>query len=117
MPFNEKFNYCKYGCQTRIKFDDNRVSASGRKIPLNLDGRPHDCTNRPYNRRRQLLVQIPKAESKRDAKLCRYCNQPITFDDCIKAPSGKRIPLNVDRSHHECAYNQYNLARRQSIGL
>jgi hypothetical protein len=50
-------------------------------------------------------------------KPCKYCSQSITFNDGITAPSGKRIPLNADGSHHECPYNQYNLARRQSIGV
>jgi hypothetical protein len=112
LPFNNKVNFCKYGCQTPIKFDDNRVSASGLKIPLNLDGTPHDYANRPYNRRRQLLMQIPKSSSKWDVKPCKYCSQPITFDDSVRAPSGKRIPLNPDGSHHECPYNQYNLTTR-----
>jgi hypothetical protein len=42
MTFNNstKANYCKYGCGTAIRFDDNQVSASGLKIPLNLDGTP-----------------------------------------------------------------------------
>jgi len=32
-----------YTCQAPIKFDENVVSKSGKKIPLNLDNTPHDC--------------------------------------------------------------------------
>jgi hypothetical protein len=105
---NNKFNFCRYGCQRPIKFDNNRVSANGLKIPLNLDGSPHDCANRPYNRRKQLSVQTPKSSSKWNVKPCKYGNQPITFDDGVRAASGKRIPLNANGSHHECPKNPYN---------
>ena len=114
MIFNNatRFNYCRYGCGTPIKFDDTQVSARGLRIPLNPDGTHHDCDNRPYNRRRYQQRQILRPEKKWQIKPCKYCSQSITFDDGITAPSGKRIPLNADGSHHECPYNQYNLARR-----
>jgi hypothetical protein len=114
MTFNNarKGNYCRYCCGTPIKFDDNRVSASGLKIPLNLDGTPHDCANRPFNKRKQPVVQTPKPSRKWDVKPCKYCYQPITFDDSVRAPSGKKIPLNADGSHHECPNSPYNVARR-----
>ena len=103
--------YCRYGCGTPIKFDDNQVSPRGLRIPLNLDGTRHDCAYRPYNRSR-LQLQISKPEKKWQIKSCKYCNQSITFDNDVRAPSGKRIPLNPNGSHHECPYNQYNMARR-----
>jgi hypothetical protein len=108
---NNKVNLCRYGCQTPIKFDNNELSASGVKIPLNLDGTQHDCANRPYNRRKQMLAQTPKLWGKWNIKPCKYCSQPITFDDSVRATSGKRIPLNADGSHHECAKKSYNTAR------
>jgi hypothetical protein len=84
---------------------------------MNLDGSRHDCSNRPYNRRKQQGLQMFRLGKKWHLKPCKYCSQSITFNDGITAPSGKRIPLNADGSHHECPYNQYNLARRQSIGV
>lgn len=42
--------YCYNQCGQQIKFDDRHVSASGKKIPLNLNGEPHDCPNRPQQR-------------------------------------------------------------------
>jgi hypothetical protein len=50
----KKNTFCKYGCQTAIKFDNSRVSAKGIKIPLNLDGSPHDCPSSPFNKAKQL---------------------------------------------------------------
>jgi hypothetical protein len=111
MTFASKVNYCRYDCRTPIKFDDNQVSVRGLKIPLNLDGTRHDCANRLYNRRIQQQLQILKPEKKLQIKPCKYCSQPIAFDDDIRAPSGKRIPLNADGSHHECLHNPYNMAR------
>jgi hypothetical protein len=114
MTFNNtaKVNYCRYRCGTPIKFDNNQVSASGLKIPLNLDGTPHDCANRPYNRRRHQQLQTSKPGKKWQIKPCKYCSQSITFDDDVTAASGKRIPLNPNGSHHECPNNPYNVARR-----
>src|SRR5215212_2103442 len=109
---NKKSYFCRYGCGMPIKFSDNQVSASGLKIPLNPNGTHHDCANRPYNRRRQQQLQILKPEKKWQINPCKYCNQSITFDDDVRAPSDKRIPLNADGSHHECPNNPYNMAKR-----
>ena len=87
---------CKYGCQTPIKFDINRVSKNGKKIPLNLDSTPHDCENRPYNN---------------GTRSCYYCSGLITFSDSITAESGKRIPLNPDSSLHDCPKSPFNQAK------
>ena len=109
---NDKVNYCRYGCGTPIKFDSNQVSRRGLQIPLNLNGTHHDCANRPYNRRKHQQLQIVNPGKKWQIKPCKYCRASITFDDDVTASSGKRIPLNPNGSHHECPYNQYNLARR-----
>lgn len=98
-PSNKKLSLlCKYGCQSPIKFDNSRISANGRKIPLNMDGTPHDCTSKrlAYNRR-----TIP----------CKYCTQQITFDEKVKADSGKMIPLNPDGTYHNCAKAPFNLSK------
>jgi hypothetical protein len=92
---------CKYGCQTAIKFDNDRISANGRKIPLNKDDTPHRCPKRTssYNKR---------------TIRCNYCNEQITFDNNIKSKSGKKIPLNLDRSYHNCPKSPFNLSERST---
>jgi hypothetical protein len=94
----KKVILCKYECGAPIKFDVNRVSPKGKKIPLNLDDTPHDCPKRPYNR---------------GTKPCNYCGRQITFNDNITAESGKRIPLNPDTSYHDCPKNPFNQAKRK----
>ena len=64
----EKNAFCKYGCQTAIKFDNTRVSAKGIKIPLNLDGSTHDCPRSPFNKAKQ-LQQINNNNVRRCNKL------------------------------------------------
>jgi len=106
-----RVNYCRYGCGTSVKFDNNHISVRGLRIPLNLDGTHHDCANRPYNIRKQQQLQILKPR-RWQIKPCKYCSQSITFDDDTRAPSGRRIPLNPNGSHHECPYSPYNMARQ-----
>lgn len=43
---------------------------------------------------------------------CNGCGQLIVFDDTIKSKSGKKIPLNIDKSRHECPNSDY--AKRKS---
>jgi hypothetical protein len=90
---------CKYDCGNRIRFDPNILSDISRKvIPLNLDGTPHYCPNRSH-------------QGKDTIRTCYYCKQNITFHDHIKTPTGKRIPLNLNDSIHDCERNPYNQAR------
>jgi hypothetical protein len=44
--------YCRYGCGTQIHFSENVVSGSGKKIPLEGDGVPHNCPFSPYNEKK-----------------------------------------------------------------
>jgi hypothetical protein len=107
MPFHNNNNpikkntFCKYGCQTAIKFDNRRVSAKEIKIPLNLDGSPHDCPKRPSSYNKGTIT-------------CKYCTQPITFDNNIKSKSGKKIPLNLDGTYHNCPRSAFNLSQRDA---
>jgi hypothetical protein len=95
--------YCKYGCQTPIKFDNSRIGSNGKKIPLNLDDDTiHDCPKR-------------LSLSNKGTLTCKYCTQPITFDNNIKAKSGKMIPLNPDKSYHNCAKSPYSLSKRHVL--
>ena len=42
-----------YYCEQAIKFDPKKRSDSGKAIPLNMDGTPHDCPESPYNKRKR----------------------------------------------------------------
>ena len=97
---------CKFGCGASIKFDNNRVSRRGIKIPLNLDGTLHDCPNSPFNKAKQ-LQRINNNNTTRTIT-CKYCNQQITFNDNITSERGKKIPLNPDGSHHNCLQHPFN---------
>jgi hypothetical protein len=46
-------------------------------------------------------------------KNCRYCNKQITFHDNRTAPSGKKIPLNLDSTVHDCENNPFNRSRKE----
>jgi hypothetical protein len=41
---------CNRGCGTTIHFDDYHVSKTGKKIPLEEDGEPHQCPNSDYQK-------------------------------------------------------------------
>lgn len=103
---------CKYGCQTPIKFDNNRVSTRGIKIPLNLDGTLHDCPNSPFNKAKQ-RYEIDNNNTTRTIT-CKYCGQQITFNDKITSARGRKIPLNIDGSNHNCRNNSFNQADRRN---
>ncbi len=38
---------CRY-CRTAIRFDDNVLTKNGKKIPLDKNGKRHQCQNRQY---------------------------------------------------------------------
>jgi hypothetical protein len=40
---------CFRGCGTAIKFDKSRVSQTGKMIPLEMNGEPHQCPHNKYN--------------------------------------------------------------------
>jgi hypothetical protein len=47
----QKELFCKYGCGTRITFDDNEKSDSGKMIPLDFDTKAHHrCDKNPWTR-------------------------------------------------------------------
>jgi DNA-directed RNA polymerase subunit RPC12/RpoP len=108
----KKDTFCKYGCYTRIKFDNSQVSVRGRKIPLNLDGSLHDCPNSQFNKAKQ-LQRINNNDATR-AIICKYCGQQIMFNDKVTSVRGRKIPLNIDGSNHNCPNNSFNQARRRN---
>jgi hypothetical protein len=107
----EKNTWCKYGCQTAIKFDKNQVSARGVKIPLNLDGTPHDCPRSPFNKAKhgqEIDINTIRTIT------CKYCGQQITFNNKITSARGRKIPLNGDGSNHNCRNNFFNQVDRRN---
>jgi hypothetical protein len=46
---------------------------------------------------------------------CYHCNQAIKFDPKIRSANGKLIPLNSDKSKHDCPMSPYNRSKR-SVG-
>lgn len=103
---------CKFGCQTAIKFHSSQISVTGKKIPLNQDGTPHNCPLRPFNKLKQ--IQQTHNNAARSAITCKYCSQQITFKESIASARGKKIPLNSDGSHHDCPQRPFNQARSSS---
>lgn len=71
---------CKNGCGMMLRFDNNKLSESRKKIPLDPDGTPHICSKAP---------NTP----------CRFCENEIFFK---RTPSGKWTAHNPDGSFHEC---------------
>jgi len=51
-----------YTCTADIKFDDNVRSQSGKKIPLNQDGSPHQCPNKKPFVQKQFIETAQKVE-------------------------------------------------------
>ena len=92
---NGKKYYCKYRCGAQIIFDNNIKSKNDKRIPLNLDRTTHSCPNNPYNQ---------QADDREKSKIyfCNYCGTEITFDNNKKTQGGKSIPLNPDKTDHDC---------------
>jgi hypothetical protein len=66
-----------------------------------------DCTEHKHKHRSQ-----QQQEQRQDGtRICRYCNQKITFHENRKSAKGRRIPLNLDDTIHDCEENPYNQAR------
>jgi hypothetical protein len=96
--------FCKY-CGTQIRFNDKMKSKSGKSIPLNLDMAPHMCHNNPYS---------VSASNPENTKIyhCNYCAKDITFENNMKTPSGKSIPLNPDKTNHDCPHHPNKLVEQ-----
>jgi hypothetical protein len=45
----QNYIYCRNNCGAKITFSDNANAKSGKKIPLQENGLPHDCPKNPYN--------------------------------------------------------------------
>jgi|SRR5215510_8152994 len=76
-----------YNCGEYIQFDDWHVSKSGKKIPLDPNGEPHDCSD----------------SNSYENPTCKHCDEEITFDPEITGRNGKMIPLDPDTDKpHRC---------------
>jgi hypothetical protein len=80
------------GCQQNIKFK-----------ALNLDGTPHTCNG------------AIKQDIQRKIT-CNYCGVEIMFNNDVRSPSGKKIPLLVDGSLHDCPKHPYHQNNNQAAG-
>jgi hypothetical protein len=72
----------------------------------------HDCPNSPFNKAKQL--QRTNHNDVTRSINCKYCKQQITFNDNITSRKGRKIPLNIDGSNHNCPNNSFNQARRRN---
>jgi hypothetical protein len=105
----EECNRCKSAGFPGQSIDFEKIGqdpATGKNLwkLLNKDRTEHEHKHRSQQQQEQRQDGI---------RICRYCNQYITFHDHIKAPSGKMIPLNRDNTIHDCMLNPYNLARKE----
>jgi hypothetical protein len=47
---------------------------------------------------------------------CKYCGNPIVFDDSVLSKNGRRIPLQEwNGKPHDCQFNPYKKARANSM--
>jgi hypothetical protein len=53
----QNYIYCGNNCGAKITFSDNVTSKSGRKIPLQENGLPHDCPYSSYNKAKATAVE------------------------------------------------------------
>jgi hypothetical protein len=77
-------------CGKAIHFSDDQVSElTGKKIPLDETGEPHNCTKRKNQHRGYYT--------------CRNCGKEIYFDDDHKSKNDKFIPISRETGEpHEC---------------
>jgi hypothetical protein len=88
-------------CDESIYFDEEHISESGKKIPLDSETEePHNCPYRTY-------------QSK--AYYCNACGKEIYFDDEYVSKNGKKIPLSKDTgSPHRCKNKPFNKETRRT---
>jgi hypothetical protein len=44
---SDKIYDCQHSCGTKIHFENSIKSSSGKQIPLEPDGKPHQCPKKP----------------------------------------------------------------------
>jgi len=77
-------------CGKAIHFSDDQVSElTGKRIPLDETGEPHNCKKKKDQHRRYYN--------------CRNCGEEIYFDDEYKSKNDKYIPISRETGEpHEC---------------
>jgi hypothetical protein len=83
---------------------------------LNEDGTEHKHKFRSAGQPQQQEHRSNNNNSykKDNVRTCIYCTKDIIFHNDVTAPkSGKKIPLNLDHSVHDCEKNPYNQARKE----
>jgi hypothetical protein len=69
---------CNKGCGIAIHFDESQRSRSGKAIPLEDDGQPHQCPNAlPY----QGPSQGPSAKATASNPIQTIVNEPLGFEN------------------------------------
>ena len=77
---------CYRGCGVEIKFDKNQRSQSGKMIPLEMNGEPHQCPKNKYNQQvqqtqpTQTQQQPAIQQQKYQYQLTRETRSPKQFD-------------------------------------
>jgi hypothetical protein len=97
------------GCNKIIRWDD-KLS----KFIETDTGEVHKCRFWKLNRPQQQQhgPNNNSCKGKDSVRICKYCNGEITFHDDRIAPSGKKIPLNLDDTIHDCKNNPYNQTKK-----
>lgn len=73
----------------------------------------HDCPNSPFNKAKQL--QRTNHNDVTRSINCKYCRQQITFNDNITSRKGRKIPLNIDGSNHNCPIIRSNKHEEETV--
>jgi len=69
---DKKKIFCLHGCNTEIHFDQKEKSASGKLIPLEVDGQHHQCPNKeqfPSNGNNNNVATKEQPKQYNEAKL------------------------------------------------
>jgi hypothetical protein len=83
---------CFRGCGTRVKFDDNYLSPSGKKIPLDANtGEPHQCPNNTFNQKnksfptKQDTQQLRSSIQEESEKQLKFADHAEQIDSLLQA--------------------------------
>jgi hypothetical protein len=72
------FTECKY-CRRKITFSKTVVSKNRKMIPLDGDGNPHNCSNRPAaDKQSELRLTFERASDLRDRELIELSRNQIS---------------------------------------
>lgn len=98
---------CNNNCGQELFWDETKLSKKGKMIPLESDGRPHQCPNNPYKKKKQFIQGVDTSlnvthtkdnegkitgvvsyEPRKVYDLCGVCNNicihHVMYDWCVK---------------------------------